>query len=70
MPGSFALSKGARFHKFHPPLYIGSLSRATEDPRLSGEQTKQSLPIIVLTGYQLSSDGKKGATLTGFVKES
>jgi hypothetical protein len=40
-----------------------------EDSRLSVEQTKQFLPIIVLTGHQPSSDGRKGAPLTGFVRE-
>ena len=37
---------------------LACLSRVTEDSRL--KQTKQSLPVIVLTGYQLSSTGRKG----------
>ena len=39
---------------------LACLSRVTEDSRLSVKQTKESLPIIVLTGYQLSSAGRKG----------
>lgn len=60
VPWSCALSKGDRFNKFHPC----TLPASPGQQKIQGCQWSKpgSLsPVIVLTGYQLSSDGRQGA---------
>lgn len=58
-PWSFTHSEGAGFNQSRP-CTAACLSGVTEDSKPSAEQTVQSLPVIVLTGYQPSCCGGKG----------
>lgn len=80
VPWSFVRSEGAGFSQSHP-CTAACLSGATEDSKLSVEQTVPSLPVIVLTGYQPSCcggrvcsdrfcEGASKAIVAGFYVES